>query len=43
MEKLISAATEDLDAVADRLIAAALATDETDNQTLILWRSHPAL
>jgi serine/threonine protein phosphatase PrpC len=41
MEKLISEATDDLKAVADRLIEAALATDETDNQTLILWRSHP--
>lgn len=43
METAISEASDDLKTVADRLIETALATDETDNQTLILWRSHSAL
>lgn len=43
LENQLSAASTDLETTATHLIEAALQAQETDNQTLILWRYTPAL
>lgn len=43
LEHVISSSTGELETLADQLIEAALKAEETDNQTLILWRYDPAL
>lgn len=42
IEKMIGGFVDNLEALANRLIEASLEANETDNQTLILWRYSPA-
>lgn len=41
LEKIVMSAPDDLEMLADRLLEASLEAEETDNQTLILWRYNP--
>lgn len=42
LEQLIVSSTGELEALADQLIEASLKAEETDNQTVIIWRYSPA-